>query len=332
MTRHHQALIVIPCLNEERHLPALLAAFARDAPGALVVVADGGSTDRSRAIVEEAAAANPGIRLLDNPKRIQSAAVNLAAQVHGAGRQWLIRMDAHSGYPQDFVGGLIDAAERTGAVSVTVPMRTRGVGCFQRAAATAQNSLLGTGGSLHRVGTVGRFVDHGHHALMRLDAFLAAGGYCEAFTHNEDAELDHRLREQGGRIWIEPSLAIDYFPRESPGALFRQYFHYGEGRARTVARHRMRLKARQLAPLLVAPAAAAALFAPLAWWLALPLLFWALGSLGFGLLLGIRAREPCAAAAGVAAMLMHFGWSLGYWRHLLFGKPLAPPPRPIVLS
>lgn len=332
MKDNRDALIVIPCLNEEAHLPGLLADLARDAPGALIVVADGGSTDRSRAIVEELAAANPDIRLLDNPARIQSAALNLAAQVHGAGRKWLIRADAHSGYPADFVPGLIAAAERTGAVSVTVPMRTLGVGCFQRAAAAAQNSLLGTGGSLHRVGTVGRFVDHGHHALMRLDAFLAAGGYCETFTHNEDAELDHRLREQGGRIWIEPGLAIDYYPRAEPGALFRQYFRYGEGRARTVARHRTRLKARQLAPLFVAPTLAAVLAAPLAWWMALPALMWALGSLGFGLLLGLRAQDPCAAASGAAAMLMHLGWSLGYWRHLLFGKPLVAPPQPIVLS
>jgi succinoglycan biosynthesis protein ExoA len=329
---YREALIVIPCLNEEEHLPGLLADLARDAPGALIVVADGGSSDRSRAIVEECAAANPDIRLLDNPKRIQSAALNLAAQVHGAGRKWLIRADAHSGYPAGFVGGLIAAAERTGAVSVTVPMRTRGVGCFQRAAAAAQNSLLGTGGSFHRVGTAGRFVDHGHHALMRLDAFLAVGGYCEAFTHNEDAELDHRLRERGGRIWIEPDLAIDYYPRAEPGALFRQYFRYGEGRARTVARHRMPLKARQLAPLLVAPAVAAAVAAPLAWWMALPAVSWVIGSLGFGLLLGLRARDVCAGGSGIAAMLMHLGWSLGYWRHLLFGKPLVPPPQPIVLG
>ena len=41
-------LAVIPCLNEEEHLPQLLAQMLADPAIDLLVVADGGSTDRSR--------------------------------------------------------------------------------------------------------------------------------------------------------------------------------------------------------------------------------------------------------------------------------------------
>ena len=84
-------------------------------------------------------------------------------------------------------------SDRTKADSVVVSMNAEGSACLQRAAAAAQNSLLGNGGSSHRIRSDGRWVDHGHHALMTTAAFKAVGGYDEAFSHNEDAELDVRL-------------------------------------------------------------------------------------------------------------------------------------------
>lgn len=327
-------LVVIPCLNEQEHIGALVAAIAQDVPAARIVVADGGSTDNSRAIVEIEARRHGGTHLMDNPRRIQSAGVNLAARRFGRGRTWLVRVDAHCGYPEGYVSGLVAAARAQGADSVTVPMRTVGFHCFQSATAAAQNSVLGTGGSPHRHVGTGRFVDHGHHALMRLEPFLAVGGYCETFTHNEDAELDHRLGRQGGRIWLEPSLAIDYYPRRSPRALFRQYVRYGEGRARTIQRHRLKLKPRQAAPLAIAPAVLLAIVAPLlGWWLALPALAWGVLCVGYGLKLALRAPRrdrQCVALSGIAAMTMHLGWSIGFWQQTLFGRRPGPEPQPLV--
>ena len=326
-------LIVIPCLDEEAHLPELLDRLIADAPAATIVVADGGSRDASRDIVTRGAASHPGLHLLDNPRRIQSAGVNLAVRRFGRGRRWLVRVDAHCQYPQDFVAGLVQAAQEHDATSVVVPMRTTGTGCFQQAAAAAQNSKLGTGGSAHRHLGIGQFVDHGHHALMRIDAFTAAGGYCEAMVTNEDAELDHRLHMGGGRIWLEPALAIDYFPRRDPIALFRQYRRYGTGRAMTILRHRMRPKPRQMAPLVIVPAVLLAAVAPLvSAWLALPMAAWALVALAYGALLGLRGRSRCTSLAGVAAMTMHLGWSFGFWRQWLFGAPMPPAPQPLALD
>ncbi len=307
-------LIVIPCLNEEAHLPGLLQALIEDAPLAQVVVADGGSHDASRAIVAARAVVHPRLVLLDNPRKLQSAGVNAAVRACGDGCRWLVRVDAHCGYPRGYVSGLVEAAARTGADTVVVPMRTIGRGGFQSAVAAAQNSRLGTGGSAHRHVGEGRFVDHGHHALCRLDLFRQVGGYDESFSHNEDAELDHRLGLAGARIWLEPSLAIEYFPRSRPVPLFRQYLAYGKGRAMTVRKHRMRMKPRQLAPLAVAPAVLAGVAAPVAPLLALPALGWALACIGGGAALALRRRDPAVVVSGLAAMLMHLGWSLGFWR------------------
>ena len=305
-------LIVVPCLNEEANLPRLLDGLLADAAGADIVVVDGGSTDRSHAIVRDYQRTHPNLHLLDNPRRIQSAGVNLAVTTMGRDRCWLLRVDAHCDYPAGYLAGLLASAKRQDASSIVVPMVTQGQHCFQRACAFAQNSLIGTGGSPHRHVGEGRYVDHGHHALMRIDLFLAVGGYRENQSHNEDAELDLRLQAAGGRIWLEPSQAIVYYPRKSPLALLRQYFRYGDGRARTMRLHGTTLKPRQALPLLVPLALAMLPLAAIAPLFALPALGWASICLLYGLMIGVRARSACAAASGIAAMIMHLGWGTGY--------------------
>lgn len=311
MSRPVDTLVVIPCLNEERHIEAVLLQILADTEidRMLVVVADGGSTDATQAIVGRMAQGRSDLLLLHNPKRLQSAAVNLAVRVHGAGKTWLARVDAHADYPANYVSDLIAVAAETGADSVTTSMIAKGVSCFQRAAAAAQNSKLGTGGSAHRAGAASTWVDHGHHALMRIAAFEAVGGYDETFSHNEDAELDYRLGQAGSRIWLTTDVTIDYFPRDAAKSLFRQYLNYGAGRARTTRLHGMRLKVRQLLPLAIAPAVLMALGAPLFWPLALPALAWAGLCLAYG---GRLGRDPCSRLAGWPAMIMHFAWSLGF--------------------
>jgi succinoglycan biosynthesis protein ExoA len=162
-------------------------------------------------------------------------------------------------------------------------------------------------------------VDHGHHALMSIGAFNDVGGYDESFSHNEDAELDHRLRAAGYRIWLSGKAAMTYFPRNSLVGLFRQYLGYGKGRARNLLKHRAVPKLRQMIPLLVAPVVLLAAFSLVHWTAALPLLAWAAICLGYGVVIAVREKEPGLALAGLSAMVMHFAWSLGFWIQLVSG-------------
>lgn len=327
-----RALIVIPCLNEAGHIEKVIAHILADdgLVDPLVLVADGGSDDGCREIVAEIAARDPRVRLMANPGRLQSAGVNLAARVMGEDRPWLVRVDAHADYPSDYVSTLIGEARRTGAHSVVVAMDTRGEAPFQRAVAAAQNSRLGAGGAAHRLGSKAGWVDHGHHALFSREAFQAVGGYDESFSHNEDAELDLRLAQEGARIWLTDRTRLVYHPRRTPRALWKQYVSYGRGRARTVLKHYAPLKIRQALPLAVAPAVLGALAAPLFWPLAVPALVWAATALGYGLALALKARDPAVLLSGPAAMIMHLGWSLGFWRQTIdwaIGRRRGGPPR-----
>ncbi|RWP78171.1 glycosyltransferase family 2 protein [Mesorhizobium sp.] len=313
------SLIVIPCLNEAAHIGALVDQLrpAAERLGARIVVADGGSTDATRAIVEEIAGKDPRIILLHNEKRLQSAAINLAVASYGEGAEYLIRIDAHGGYPLDYCDQLVEEALATGADSVVVSMLTSGSGTVQKAVAAAQNSKLGTGGSKHRHLSAGEWVDHGHHALMRISAFKAVGGYDETFSHNEDAELDYRLRQAGCRIWMSGKTQMIYYPRSSLAGLYFQYLGYGRGRAKNVLKHRMIPKVRQMVPLLVFPVVLLSAFFFVHWLAVIPLLVWASVCLGYGVWTAISQRNPDSALAGISAMVMHFGWSVGFWLQLL---------------
>ncbi|MER9754430.1 glycosyltransferase family 2 protein [Mesorhizobium sp. M0166] len=316
-------MIVVPCLNEAAHIGALLRELHPTAErlGAVIIVADGGSTDSTRTIVADIAAKDQRVILLHNEKRLQSAAINLAVARFGEGVDYLIRIDAHGGYPADYCDRLVEEAQATGADSVVVSMLTSGSGMVQKAAAAAQNSRLGTGGSKHRHLSAGEWVDHGHHALMRISAFTAVGGYDETFSHNEDAELDYRLRQAGYRIWMTGKTQMVYYPRSSLKGLYFQYLGYGRGRAKNVLKHRMIPKIRQMVPLLVFPVVLLAAFSFVHWLAAVPLLLWASVCLGYGFWTAVSQRNPDIALAGVSAMVMHFGWSVGFWLQLLAARP-----------
>ena len=317
-----RGLIVVPCLNEEAHIAAVIDTFAAQARdvGARLVVADGGSSDRTREIVRDRSGGDALLTLIGNEKRLQSAAVNKAVAEFGRKDGYLIRIDAHALYPDDYCRRLVEEAERTGADSVVVAMKTVGRRPFQRATAAAQNSKLGNGGSKHRQTAAACWVDHGHHALMRIGAFTSVGGYDETFSHNEDAELDFRLRQAGYRIWLTDRTMMSYFPRDTVGGLFRQYIAYGRGRARNLLKHRILPKVRQLLPLMIVPVLAGTLLAVFNWMAIVPALLWALICLGYGALVAIQERKAYGALIGVCAMVMHLAWSLGFWTQIFAAR------------
>lgn len=313
-----RCMVVIPCLNEAAHIGGLLTWLASVARrlDMLVVVADGGSTDGTVRIVEEIAAQETRVVLLHNPLRLQAAAVNLAVAAYGDAFSRFIRIDAHGGYPDDYCDRLIEEVDDTGAQSVVVSMLTKGTGAFQRATATAQNSRLGNGGSPHRADIRGHWVDHGHHALMSVSAFRAVGGYDESFSHNEDAELDFRLRAAGYRIWMTEKTFMTYFPRASIGSLFRQYLGYGRGRAKNILKHKAMPRLRQMLPLMVLPVVAGTLLAFVSLSALIPAGVWVAACLGYGVWLAVAERNPYGPLAGVSAMVMHLAWSAGFWMQL----------------
>jgi len=310
-------LAVVPALNEARHIEACIRSLMTGSPVLRLVpltVADCGSSDGTQAIVERLKGEFPNLRLLGNPGRLQSAALNLAAQAHSSGRtRYLVRCDAHALYPQNFILLVAAALQRTGAASVAVPIDAVGETCFEKGNAWVVDTLLGSGGSAHRGGRRSAYIDHGHHAGFDIDWFRKLGGYDETFSHNEDAEYDVRLGKAGGKVWLAAGIRIRYVPRGTVRSLARQYYSHGRGRARSLAKHGSRLKLREAVPLIALLGSWLGLLAAP---FCLPALVLPAGYLsllaGASAAVAVKRKSFCGLFAGIAAGTMHLCWAAGY--------------------
>ncbi len=315
-------VIVLPVLNEARHIEACLTSLLAQAKAvdAHVMVIDGGSTDATRDIVQSLQPMHARLALVDNPARLQSAAVNLAERLAPRDATVMIRADAHAHYPDNFVALCVSALRAQGATSVVVPMQTVAHGGMQRAIAAAQNSRLGNGGAAHRAHGVSGPVDHGHHAAFDLAFFRKIGGYDTSFSHNEDAEHDVRAHVAGGRVWMCREAPILYIPRDRLWPLARQYARHGAGRARTLLKHRLAPRPRQLAaPAILVGCLLGLILSPITTWsLVLPALY-AVGCVAWSCVAAWRARDALLLAMAPAAMTMHLSWAVGFFRGLARG-------------
>jgi succinoglycan biosynthesis protein ExoA len=306
--------IVVPTLNEQSNIVACLTSLASQAPTSDIVVVDGGSNDDTCALVKSMAERHPLIKLIHNPKRIQSAGINQAVQTMTRGwHKVLIRCDAHSSYPDNFVAEILKSFAKTRCESVVVSMQATGSNGFSKGASWIVDRLLGNGGSRHRGGQYSGWVDHGHHAGMLLSWFQKLGGYDPTFSHNEDAEFDHRLVAAGGTIWMNGRIQIDYSMRTEARSLIRQYFLYGAGRARTIAKHQLKPKMRQLLPTLNFSLLVASFLACM-WWPMVGLfpLAYLLSLIAVSVIAAWRSKQISGLWAGFAMAAMHNSWAVGF--------------------
>ena len=269
--------VAMPCLNEAGFIEACLGSvqaqtYPRDQLE--ILVADGGSTDGTREILARLGAEDGRIRLIDNPRRVQAAGMNCAI---GASRgEVIVRMDVHAEYAPDYVERCVEALERTGADNVGGAQRCAAHTSFQGAMCVALRSPLGAGGAPYRDASHEGFVDTVFLGAFRREVFDRIGAYDEASVANEDAEINQRIVQSGGRIYLSPEIHVRYFPRGSFAGVARQYYGYGHWRARTLLKHRRLLTLRSVLPFLTLVAGLALLLVAPTWALVAVLFYGAL--------------------------------------------------------
>jgi succinoglycan biosynthesis protein ExoA len=262
--------IAVPCLDEARFIERCVRdALAQDYPADRleVVVADGGSRDGTRELLAALARSEPRLRVIDNPGRIQARGMNEILRVARGGV--IARFDAHSEFAPDYVSQCVAELKRTGADNVGGAARARAVTPFQQALCAALASPLGVGGAGYRSADAEGYVDTVFCGAFPRSVFERVGLYDPGAVVNEDAELNQRIAAAGGRIYLSRRIVAYYYPRSSLAALVRQYYRYGQGRARTILKGGRLPRPRNIGPFLAVTggAALAALLprSPLTW-------------------------------------------------------------------
>ncbi len=308
--------VVMPILNEERHVEeAVAAVLGQDYPGALeLVLALGPSTDRTDEIAHAIQDRDPRVRTVPNPSGGTPQALNAALGGLSDHAAVVVRVDGHGILDPDYVRTAVELLEQTGAANVGGLMDAEGVTSFERAVAAAMTSRLGVGASRFHTGGEAGPVDTVYLGVFRREWLRRLGGYDTRFVRTQDWELNHRIREAGGVVWFSPRLRVAYRPRPTVRALARQFRDYGTWRRIVARRHPGTITLRYLA----APAALVGVVVGLAgglvWWplWLVPAAYLTITTVG-GLAVGdARLRPADRLWMPVILPTMHLAWGWGF--------------------
>lgn len=244
-----QVSAVMPVLNEERHLRAAVErVLAQDFEGDLeVVLAVGPSRDATRAIADSLAAADPRVRVVDNPNGRTPAGLNRA--IAAARHDIIVRVDGHVELSDGYIATAVRLLDETGAANVGGRMAAVGTTALECAVAAAYNSPYGLGGGgFHLESTPAGPADTVFLGVFRREALEQVGGFDESLHRAQDWELNLRLRQAGHVVYYSPELSVVYRPRSSLKALARQFFSTGQWRREVIRRYPDTASVRYLAP------------------------------------------------------------------------------------
>ena len=310
----------MPVRNEEGFIArSLSAVLDQDYPPELVqvLVADGMSDDRTRAIVDALAGpARPApCEIVDNPGGIVPTGFN-AALARATG-EIIIRVDGHTIIAPDYVRECVAALSASGADNVGGRMDAEGDGSVAEAIALATSSPFGVGNSPFHYARGQRWVDTVYLGAWPRAVFDRIGGFDPEMVRNQDDEFNYRLTAAGGRILLTDRIRSRYFSRASLPTLFRQYRQYGLWKVRVLQKHPRQMSARQFVPpAFAAVIAGGAVLAPLdrrarrAW--SVSLTAYALANLAASTSIARRAGWRHLPVLPVAFTAVHLGYGFGF--------------------
>ena len=243
--------IVIPTYNEEDNIESVINSFLAAEYSQIVeiLVIDGNSTDKTVAKVTKIAIENNLVKLLPNPDKNQSAALNIGLKVCKG--DVFLRADAHCIYADNYVDKCIQTLLKTEASNVGGAQRFVAEEKFQAGVALAAKSILGSGGAKYRDPHFNGYVDTVFLGCMWTQILKDIGGYSTQIV-NEDAELNQRLLADNPQgIYVSSDIKVWYYPRKTWQALWIQYFKYGRGRYLTSIKHTKKKQLRGQLPFFV---------------------------------------------------------------------------------
>lgn len=327
--------VIVPCYNEEATIHLLLEAIDRqtfDHEQFEVIIADGLSTDKSRQVITNYHKSHPNlnIKLVDNPKRIIPAALNRAIET--AQGKYIVRLDAHSMPYPDYLEKIFQDLEtgrgsNIGGIWEIHPDSKEGKKptWIARGIVAATTHPLGVGDALYRYATKAQYVDTVPFGAFARALVDEVGLFDETLLTNEDYEFNVRIRQSGGKIWLNPAIRSVYFARSTLSSLVQQYWRYGYWKGRMLLRYPGSLRWRQLLPpLLVVSLVSLSFIAPfnlwIRWLLLMEIGFYSLVLFVAGLMISWRKKDPpLFLSAPLAMVSMHMTWGAGVlWSMLTY--------------
>lgn len=245
--------VLIPTFNEQDFIQncvesLICDSYPQDKIETLII--DGGSTDKTRLIIESLSGSYDNIKLIKNKNKTVPYAMNLG--IKSASHSIIVWCGSHAVYKADYLKNSVEillSEENCASVGgVITPSANTFTG---QVIATATSHKFGIGNAQYRYATQRKDVDTVFGGCFLKSSVETIGGFNENWDRNQDYEFNYRLRKHVGNIILDPSIKCNYYCRESISELAKQYFSYGQWRFKTVEQHPKSISFRQLAPIIL---------------------------------------------------------------------------------
>lgn len=252
MDKHIKVSIVMPVYNEERYITDCInSLFEQTFPFDSMewIFVDGGSTDRTVDILNTYKEKYPRlIKVRNNPYKTVPYAMNIGIQ-ESIG-EFIIRLDAHASYDNNYIARCIHYLELTGADNVGGIVETKSRGTIGEAIAKMLSSKFGVGNSQFRINGKSAYVDTVPFGAFRRSVFDKIGLYNERLTRNQDNELNYRIRKHGGKIYLSNEIKLSYYCRDSVAGIAKMAFQNGKWNVYTMKMCPGSMRVRHFVPFL----------------------------------------------------------------------------------
>lgn len=314
---------VMPSYNEEKFIKKSIESLIDDyfLKNCELLIVDGMSTDGTLGIVKSFIKEGFRLRILENKKRIQACGLNLG--ISKSKGEIIVRADAHCIYPAGYIKKCVGLLETIKASNVGGMMLPHGITMDQKAISLALKHPIGVGDAKWHLGNFSGYVDTVYLGTFWKKLFDEIGLYDTNCKTNEDAELNLRILKAGKKIYLDSSIKVIYYPRESLKKLAIQYFKYGRGRCYTSLKHRKITSLRQLGPIGLVVGLFLSIILSFFW----PLyLIFPLSYLLAILLTAVfswpkkKIRLRQRLLTGLAWIIMHICWGAGFLSYIVFKR------------
>lgn len=228
MSTKPKVSLIVPVYMEQKYIKDFLNSLLKQTyptEKLEILLIDGMSTDGTREIIKKFIEkhSNYDFKLLDNQRRYQTFALNIGIQQ--AAGDIIIRLDAHSKFPENYVELCVETLLTTDAENVGGLAITKGTNAFSRISAKMLSSVFGVGNSGFRTNAKSGYVDTVPFGTFRKELFDEIGLFDERLIRNE---FNSRILKNGGKIYLNHEIQFEYYSRDSFSGLMQYAFSNGK--------------------------------------------------------------------------------------------------------
>ncbi len=214
--------IIIPIRNEEKYIQRCIDSINNqdfNKEEMEVIFIDGFSEDTTVQIINRNIQQNSMFRILYNKEKTTPCALNIG--IKNSNGKYIVRMDAHSEYPKNYISKCIYYLESTNADNVGCLIETKAEGTVGNAISYVLSSKFGVGNSKFRTNSKSGYVDTVPFGTFRRELFERIGYFDERLERNQDSEFNSRIIINGGKIYLFDDIKIIYHPRDNLKSLIK---------------------------------------------------------------------------------------------------------------